>query len=538
MRERFSLSKVLLLAIFLVTAAGCTHNTPDTVVELFSVYEITLNARNSGENPYVNGPSVSAEFIGMTGEAKGKILIINGFWDGGDVWRIRFAPLFTGEWSYRTTSADRGLDGKKGYLTAVHPGTEHLESNELYHGFLEKNDTFSWKLSDGTPFFPVGETQWSFSEEFSLPEWKEWMDVLHDRKYNTFMGCAWLGKYERIDLMPFENRDPSTDKLQTDFFRDHLDGMVQYANSKGIMMGIVIGGFPDNSQWFRKFRTIERSDRWFKYIIARYAAYNVRWGLFGELNEAVGDFALEDKSWQWVGQHYAKLVKDHDPYIHPVGSHNTRVDTSAAGDPNIDFIEVQEGDRLSAEHYINALNLRKWNKPVWYEEYWYEMDGNQDVGIQNTHRNFVHAMAFPTMGSLMRNHSGINTPFPPEEAVKMGTSLYDYLMKNDTGIIRMSYFSDFYKPLINYLDKFIPSSELAERGFCGKFGNNLAVFLEGGGTVTIDMKEFSGEFKVILLDIKTGEIIRKDNIRGGAECNIDTELQSDAAILILNSDPG
>lgn len=94
------------------------------------------------------------------------------------------------------------------------------------------------------------------------------------------MGYCWLGKYSRVDIYPFENRDPSTDKLLVSFFREQLDPMVKYANEKGVMMGLVIGGFPDNSQWFRKFNTIERNDRWFKYIIARYSAFNVRWGLF------------------------------------------------------------------------------------------------------------------------------------------------------------------------------------------------------------------------------------------------------------------
>lgn len=524
-----------LYILIIVLIPGCTQRKASSGIELYRVFEVSLTAKNTVENPYLGGPGVTAVFEGKSGEAKGLTFSTTGFWDGDNTWKIRFAPVKAGIWSYETSSDDPGLNRKKGTFTATLPSREHLSSNVLYHGFLEKNNTFSWKLTDGTPFLPVGETQWSFSEEFPLPEWKDWMNALAARNYNTFMGCCWLGKYTRVNIYPFENRDPSTDKLMVRFFKEQLDPMVQYANDKGIMMGLVIGGFPDNSQWFQKFSTIERNDRWFKYIIARYAAYNVRWGLFGEINEASGRFALEDKTWQWVGQHFAQLVKENDPYKHPLGSHNTRVDTSAAGDPNIDFIEVQEGSRVDPEQYRNAMKLRKWDKPVWYEEYWYEMDGNQDVGIQNTHRNFIHAMAFPTMGSLMRNHFGINTPFPPVEAKKHGISLYDYLIKNDTGMIRMSYFADFYKVLINDLDKFTPSGALVDRGECSRFGDGYAVFLEKGGPVSIDLSNESAKYNVVRLDIKSGEKKELGQISGGVKCLIDTEIKSDAAILLLPS---
>jgi hypothetical protein len=214
------------------------------------------------------------------------------------------------------------------------------------------------------------------------------------------------------------------------------------------------------------------------------------------------------------------------------------VDTISAGDPNIDYIEVQEGSRTSPDQYLNAYMLRRWNKPVWYEEYWYEMDGDQDAGIQNTHRNFIHAMAFPTMGSLMRNHSGINYPFPPDEAAKEKISLYDYLVLADTGILRMSCFADFYKAIVPDLDKFTPSGDLVNRGECGRFGNNFAVFLDDGGDFEIDLSGISGEYNVISLNIRTCEKITLPVITAGKRCTIKTGMGSDAALLLLQSETG
>lgn len=529
-------SLVSALALCVYMTCGCSRES--STVELYRVFEITFEAGSPGSNPYLNGPEVTALFRGISDEATGSSYKINGFWDGGKTWKIRFAPDKAGLWSYETSSSDRGLDGKKGTIKAIKPYEDNLQSNVLFHGFLERDGDYSWKLSDGTPFLPIGDTQWSFSEEFSLSEWKEWIDVISGYGYNTFMGSVWLGKYSRFENDPFEKKDPSGDSLITGFFREKLDSMVIYANDKGIMMGLVIGGFPDNSQWFRKFSNIEQNDRWFRYIIARYSAFNVRWGLFGEIDEASGRFALEDKSWQWVEQHYAQLVKENDPYRHPVGSHSTRVDTVAASDPNIDFIEVQEGDRKDPNQFINAMSLRKWNKPVWYEEYWYEMDGDQDIAIRNTHRNFIHALAFPTMGSLMRNHQLPEYLFPPDEAKKQGISLSEYLVRNDTGMIRMSWFADFYKVLADDLDEFSPVPELANRGECSRFGKNFAVFLTDGGKFTLDLSGETGDFNVRCLSIRTGEVRTLNKVSGGTKPVIDTEIRSDAAVLILSSHPG
>lgn len=199
--ERYNCPKLLVIILLIAFIGGCKPNKPDIEIELFRVCEITLTADSPGDNPYLDGPVVTADFTGVSGEANGKRFKITGFWDGGSIWKLRFAPVSAGEWKYKTISDDPDLNGKRGSFIAVKPTEENLKSNILYHGFLEKNDAYSWKLSDGTPFLPVGETQWSFSEEFFLPEWKEWMNVLQDRNFNTFMGCVWHSN-GLVSIMP------------------------------------------------------------------------------------------------------------------------------------------------------------------------------------------------------------------------------------------------------------------------------------------------------------------------------------------------
>jgi hypothetical protein len=493
-------------------------NSPPSSVTTFRVCDIAVSANNPGSLPYANGPSVAATFTGTSGAAVGKVLTMKGFWDGGSTWRIRFAPTATGGWSWTTSSSDAGMDGFSGSLTAVAPTPAELAANELYHGFLTR-DGHAWKLSDGTPFLAVGDTQWSFSEENTTAEWQQWMNARQAQKFNTFLGCIWLAIYTRAGVPEaFPGKNPQTDTPDMAYFQ-RLDQMVQYANDRGIMMGLTIGGFPVNSNWWNKFDTLARNDRWFRYCIARYTAYNVRWCLYGEVNETNPPW----NGWTWQQQvsHDAQLVKDEDPYDHPLGSHHNSVDASSANNANIDYIEVQIA--RTETQYQTALSYRTYGKPIWFEEYWYEppvYDNDVALGIRNTHRNFVASLVYPTMGSLMRAH------YPDFNISNVTT---------DPGAIRMSYFHEFYKNLDTR--SFTPSNSLVSAGQCGRFNDNYAIFKQGGGSFTLNLTSVSGSFEVTRMDINSGVTASLGNIAGGGTRTINTGTANDVALLVIKSGP-
>jgi hypothetical protein len=514
-----------LFAFFLCCSAAVAGlvNTPPASVTTYRVYELALSAGSPAGNPYVDGPSVTVTFSGTSGAAKGQVLVVKGFWDGGNTWRVRFAPPAVGTWSWITTSTDAGLNAVSGSVSAVAPTSAEVGANELYHGFLQQ-DGYAWKLSDNTPFLPVGDTHWSFSEEFTTAEWQTWMNARQAQHYNTFLGCIWLAIYTRSGVpVAFPSGNPQTDTPNMAYFQQ-LDQMVQYANDHGIMMGLTIGGFPGNSSWWARFATRAREDRWFRYCVARYTAYNVRWCLYGEVNEANPSWG----TWQAEVAYKAQLVRDEDPYDHPIGSHHTTVDTSSAGNGNIGFVEVQIdtcGARTETQ-YQRALTYRSYNKPVWFEEYWYECttcDNEYVVGMRNTYRSFVAAMAFPTMASLMRNH--FNQSPPPD--VSQAAS--------DPGAIRMGYFHEFFKSLD--MRNFSPATALVSAGQCGKFGDHYAIFKQGGGSLTLNLAGVAGTFSVTILDINTGVAAGLGSLSGGAVRTINTGTSADVAILVMKEGP-
>ncbi|MBN6543490.1 apiosidase-like domain-containing protein, partial [Actinacidiphila bryophytorum] len=120
--------------------------------------EITLQARTDHPAPY-NGVEVWADFTHTSGLTMRR----PAFWDGGNVWRIRFAsPLPEGRWSWRSGASvvDEGLAGAEGQVT-MDPVQEG-EGVFRQHGF--------WRMSpggrnlvhaDGTPALLVADTAWA-----------------------------------------------------------------------------------------------------------------------------------------------------------------------------------------------------------------------------------------------------------------------------------------------------------------------------------------------------------------------------------------
>ena len=94
----------------------------------------------------------------------------------------------------------------------------------------------------------------------------------------------------------------------------------------------------------------------------------------------------------------------------------------------------------------------------------------------------------------------------------------------------MGYFYSFYKNLD--MNNFTPSNSLVNVGQCGKFGSSYAIFLQGGGSVTLNLTGVSGTFNVKKLDINSGAVANLSDITGGAPRVITSGTANDVSILV------
>ncbi len=513
------------LAILKMQADAGGVYRPSREVPVYCPVEIELHAQTPGKNPYIDGPEVTCTFTRVADKAPEQRLAIAGFWDGNNTWRVRLAPTSPGTWRFETASSDPNLNGKKGELIARAATQQEMEANPLRRGFLKTSDRV-FRLSDGAQFLPVGDSQFSFTEEFYDEEWRAWVDALHARGLNSFLGMVWLGRYTRAGVSPFRNYDPASDQLNAEFFQ-RLDRWVAYANSRGIVMGLGLGGFPLDSQlWWVRFQTRDREDRYFKYIVSRYAAFNVRWLMYGEVNETNPPWRAK---WDDEVRHKAELVKKADPYHHLIGSHHNSADLRTIDSPYIDYLDYQDGG-----HENDGANLpiraRKWasesrGKPVWSEEFWYSAPyyvkknkfGNE-AGTRCLHLNFLSGLAFPTLGSLMRAHSTYEG-FPPSEAAKANVSLEQYLLENDESLKRFGAFKSFYSELP--LDKWeCTEFEPASKAWTARFGEHFVTYLAPGKAKTIDLSGRPGRYKGTALLIQTDELIDLGEFDGGGPVSL------------------
>jgi len=147
----------LLIALSASVIFGDRAGAQTVAAEQWKPVELTFTSAQDYSNPYTD-VSLSVEFTGPNHVQVHR----PAFWDGGRIWRARFAPLIVGQWTWRSVCSqpsDSGLDGKDGSLEA----TAYTGSNPLLkHGLLGMLAGLRNVIhADGTPFLVVGDTAWS-----------------------------------------------------------------------------------------------------------------------------------------------------------------------------------------------------------------------------------------------------------------------------------------------------------------------------------------------------------------------------------------
>jgi hypothetical protein len=295
---------------------------------LWQMTELVFNTQKSHSNPFTD-TNLTCEFDGPNGER----LVISGFYDGNGVWRVRFSPTATGQWSYLTSSSDPrdgGLQGINGQLSVA----PSLSANPLYRhgGFLRTSENKRYlTYTDGTPFFWLGDTWW-FAPSSLLPidgDNSAFKTLVDKRQQQQFS----------VVQMAFQDTDnspllASAINRQLDLaYWQRVDRYFSYANDGGLVPAI---GLAFDAQ-LDSMQLADWEFLW-SYVVARYGAYAVTWIVMGEYNLYNVPSRVEKAL--ALGQ----FIKDVDPYKRAMSIHPTRYanDQHQAWDaPWYDFIMIQ-----------------------------------------------------------------------------------------------------------------------------------------------------------------------------------------------------
>lgn len=297
----------------------------DVTVPLWNRMELVLTSTTSYRHPDVD-VRVSAAFAAPDGTT----LTVPGFWDGGDTWRVRFAPTMEGEWSYVVSATDAentGLHDRRGIVQAV----AYSGDLDLYkHGFVKvSQDRRGFVFDDGSPFFWLGDTHWQAPnyerlDECNHPDCRCASQFRHAvdevvaqgfTVYQTYPDAAANDGGGNVSQVSWWTENYT--ELNPSAFTEQFDPMMDYLADRGLVIALGMGVHWQNGQIGE-----EAMRRFAAYVTARYSAHPVVW-ITGQEVDVENDLRTLPV-WETV----ARTIHENDGYRHPLGAHMDSV-----GDP-------------------------------------------------------------------------------------------------------------------------------------------------------------------------------------------------------------
>lgn len=512
--------------------AGQSHN-----LKTWEVYEIQLKASASSQNPYVDclkeghKAYVLARFSGISGNAFSRSFLVPGFWDGSDIWKVRFAPPFSGTWKFETESTDKGLNKKKGTLEVTDWAENEKNINPTRRGFITVNKTGPrtgrfFIYADGTPCLWIGDTWWDWTDRrITFESFKDLVDTRSEQGFNIgqlfFAANGWGGKSSLLDRSFMH---PDIAQIQK------VEKMIAYANSKGITIWI-------HPWWCRaNINTIigdENMRRWWRYVIDRLHAYNVIWVLAGEYNmNNYGGFSLE--FWKDLG----KLVKSEDPYDRIVGVHPTppiweggseapqwSTATVINDQSWLDYNQSQSGHSKWCNELVPEIIKEAYDKepakPIVITEPWYEFIEGNPTAMDIRFGAWAAVMCGAAGHSYGGGHAWC--AHLPERPTKVGSWPLDTSFKANTlmypGAVSIGFMARFLRGLQWWTLSPHPELVLENSSpYCmADPGREYLIYLRYGGNVKLDLSMIPDEnnFGFQWIDLKSNRVLNEGLIKGG-----------------------
>lgn len=258
---------------------------------------------------------------------------VPGFWDGDNVWKIRFALPAQGYWSFTTVfsdTSDTGLHGVSGSINV----TKYSGELDIYkHGFITADPNKKYFVyDDGTPFFYLGDTHWNFMKEEYDSAGEFSGNIVTDSHFkyivNKRVSQGYTVYQSQPNSAPFNLADGILSPGDVQGFKQ-MDKYFEYIASQGLVHA--------NSQFFFSKEMISHImtmdnyesylDKISRYWVARYSAYPVIWTLAQEVDN---DYFFMDKTntfntvmtaennpWKMV----CESIYKYDPHKNPISAH-------------------------------------------------------------------------------------------------------------------------------------------------------------------------------------------------------------------------
>lgn len=348
-------------------------------VEKWGVFEISLQGPATS-NPFLE-QVIQGTFI-----SKNETITVDGFYDGNGVYKVRFMPSFEGDYEFFIQSS---------FCERIQGDFEVVSAKEDNHGPVRVANTYHFVYEDGTPYYSIGTTcyVWELQSDERM---KETLASLKKARFNKIRFCIFPKHYDYnlgeprsypfegtpmdSSVLTKENFNKYTGKTEgnnwdfTRFNREHfshIEGCILELQKLGIEADLIV--MHPYDRWGFSSMTKEQDDRYWKYIIARFASFRNVWWSFAN------EYDLMEKKTIGDWERYAGILCEKDPYNHLRSIHNCH-SFYDYNRPWITHCSIQRQEPyLSAENVIKYREMYK--KPVVLDEICYE--GNIQYGWGN-----------------------------------------------------------------------------------------------------------------------------------------------------------
>jgi hypothetical protein len=329
-------------------------------VPRWRTYEVHLLSPRQFDEPSQDA-TLAATFVAPSGCS----VSISGFWDGGDDWRVRFAPTEEGAWHYQLQLND-GQGAQVANATGDFTCTAALDETVFdQHGPVRLADhKRHLEHVDGTPFFWLADTAWNGPLLSTAAEWDQYLET---RVRQRFSAVQWVATQWRAapdgDIEGQLAFDGSERIAINPTFFQRLDTYVERNAAAGLLnvpvmlWAIGAGANPTIDPGFGLPE--DQAIVVARYMVARWGAYPLAWILSGDA-KYVGDYA---ERWRRIGRAVFG-DQEHVPVaVHCGGTHWPAEEFRE--EPWLDILGYQSGHGDSdsnLEWIVKGPPAQEWDK--------------------------------------------------------------------------------------------------------------------------------------------------------------------------------
>jgi len=444
----------------------------------------SFKTRSISGNPFEI--EISATF---THTDSGTELILPGYYDGNNIWKVGFMPTKVGIWTYKTSSPNKSLSNHTGRMKVAASG---------HKGLLAKDSTYpdKWRYADGPYVVPIGVFVNAMLEDAALPTFTAMADFLKNN--NLHLLNFRLSENDRA----FENVDNNTMHLAR---WQRLERRMEILTERGLGVDVML--YTDDSGKPSFGPRSAQEKLLIRYTVARLCGFpSVMF------NSGIDLVEYRDQEWvNWYGAQVSAL----DPYDHPISSRYNPYPGKMQGQTynSVGNRNSKISDLLNA--YVLGDGIPTANNDNWSEDLKNNINGHTPDDIRR-------AAWKATIAGGIAFHVRHNTNFCPTGITECDryfhiASLHTEL-DSEQWLARVNPF--IHQHLGSVFASMIPSPNLVDEEL-GKFAladpayNRILYFLLGqgdswdggdGGPIVMKLDGVGGSFEATWFDPRTGEL--------------------------------